>query len=213
LKKYIILLLIMVPLLLQSQTFKSYGLQGGYSLAGKGWEHPDSTGSYYHNKAFIQSINIGGYAEFLSKKYYSTMLDIVLKFREYHFEYDLTPNSNDARLIDNNMYILSIAAYEKLKMDFDRWSVYVFGGIRANYRFKNSIDYDILDVFTNSNEFTAGITTGIGFRKRIEKFLSISVDLYYDGDFTKMYESNYGYVRNNEFGIRIGFGPFNPATK
>lgn len=212
-KKYIILLLVITPLLIHSQTFKSYGLYGGYSFDGKGWENPDTIGSYYHNKVFIKSINLGAYGEFLSKKHFSTMVDVGLKFRQYHFEYDNPPNPDDARLIDNTMYYITAAVYEKFKMDIDKWSLYLYGGINTGIRFNKSVEKDIQDIFENSKSFNAGTTAGIGFRKRIARFLSISFDLYYERDFTKMYESSSGFIRNSEIGFKIGLGPFNPASK
>ena len=141
------------------------------------------------------------------------MVDIGLKFRNYHFEYDTPPNPDDARLIDNSMYYITASVYEKIKMDFDRWSVYLYGGLKTGIRFNKSIDKDIQDIFETSKEFNAGKTAGIGFRKRIARFLSISFDIYYDRDFTKLYESNSGFIRNSEIGFKIGLGPFNPATK
>jgi len=213
LKKYIILLCTLAPLLLQAQSFKSYGLTTSFTLAASGWENPDTLGNYYHNKAYINTFTLGTYGEFLNKKYYSTMIDVLFKWRRYYFQYDLTPSPSQARMINNDMYFLSLAVYEKIKYDNGRWSAYVFGGIRANIRYKNSIEYDIQRIFENSNASSAALTAGIGFRKRIEKFFSISADIYYDMDFSKMYESAGGYVRNSEIGIRIGFGPFNPANK
>jgi hypothetical protein len=200
-------------LLIYAQDFKSYGINTSYTFGAGGWENPDSLGSYYHDKVYINTFSLGFYGEFLNKKYNSTMVDVNFRWRQYFFEYDKTPNANDARLIYNDMYFISMAAYEKIKYDVDRWSVYAFGGLRANLRYKNSVEKDIQSIFFSSKSVTFAATMGIGFRKRIERFMSVSVDLYYDRDFTKMYESSTGYVRNNEFGIRIGFGPFNPAKK
>ena len=140
------------------------------------------------------------------------MVDLSLRFRKYFFEYDLV-NIGDAAEVNNSMVFTTLSVYEKFRIDFDRWSFYVFGGVRADYRLSNSIEKDFQNVFIDSKSFLFGTTAGIGFAKRIARFWRLSFDVYYDYDLTKMYESSIGNVRNNGVGFKIGFGPFNPKNK
>jgi len=210
--KFIILLLFLSPLIINSQTFKSYGLNFGTTFHEEGWEKPDTFSYYYHDKVYISTYTIGLYGEFLAKKYVSTIVNASFRARQYFFEYDLVDIS-EAMEVKNTLYFATLSVTEKLKFDFDRWSIYTFGGFKADYQISKSIDKDFQNVFDGSKQFLLGTTAGIGFAKRIAKFWRVSFDLYYDYDITKMYESSNGYVRNQGFGFKIGFGPYNPANK
>jgi len=184
----------------------------GLSFHDEGWSKPDTFSHYYHDKVYISTYRFGLYGEFLSTKFLSTTADLSIKYRKYFFEYDLG-NINDARDVDNYSYIISLSAYEKIKYDFDRWSIYTFGGFRSDFRITKSISKDFQNVFEDSKAVLLGTTAGVGFAKRISRFWRISFDVYYDYDLTKMYESSTGYVRNSSIGLRVGFGPYNPANK
>ena len=211
-RKILLVLILLLPLCARSQTFKSYGLGFGLSFYDNGWSKPDTFSYYYHDKVYISTYNFGVFGEFLASRFLSTTVNVSLKYRKYFFEYDLG-NISDAREVDNSFYIISLAAYEKIKYDFDRWSIYAFGGLKTDFRISKSISRDFQNVFANSESVIPGVTAGVGFAKRISRFWRISFDIYYDYDLTKMYESSTGYVRNNSIGLRIGFGPFNPANK
>jgi hypothetical protein len=184
----------------------------GFSLHDNGWSKPDTFGFYYHDKVYISTYHFGLYGEFLSTRFLSTMTDLSVVFKKYFFEYDLG-NVNDAREVNNSSYLIRLSVYEKLKFDFDRWSIYTFGGLRSDFRLNKSIEKDFQNVFADSKSLLLGTTAGVGFGKRISRFWRISFDIYYDYDLTKMYESSNGYVRNSSIGLRIGFGPYNPANR
>ena len=211
-RKILFVLILFLPLFAQSQTFKSYGLNFGYSFYDNGWSNPDTFSYYYHDKVYISTYQFGVYGEFLASKFYSTNVNLSFKHRKYFFEYDLG-NISDPQEVDNSFSIISLSAYEKIKYDFDRWSIYVFGGLKTDFRISKSVSKDFQGVFAGSDAMIPGITAGAGFAKRISRFWRISFDVYYDYDLTKMYESSTGYVRNNSIGIKIGFGPYNPANK
>lgn len=205
-------MVLLLPLFTHSQTFKSYGLDFGYNLYDNGWSKPDTFSNHYHDKVYISTYHLGVYGEFLATRFLSTTVNLSLKYRKYFFEYDLGLSSG-AMEIDNYFYMIGLTAYEKVKFDFDRWSLYVFGGPKVDLRISKSINKDFQNEFVNSKSVIPGITSGIGFAKRISRFWRISLDVYYDYDLTKMIETPTGYVRNNSVGLRIGFGPYNPAKR
>lgn len=211
-RKIIITLFFLLPLFTSTQTFKSYGLSIGTTLHESGWSNPDTFSYYYHDKVYISSINMGIYGEFLSFSNASTMIDLQLKVRQYFFEYDLG-SPEDAKEVENNLYFITLGITEKLRVDFDRWSIYGFGGVRFDTRISSSIEKDFPDVFAESKPFLIGTTAGVGFSKRVSRFWRVSFDFFYDYDLVKMYESPNGYIRNQGFGVKVGFGPFNPKKK
>jgi hypothetical protein len=212
LKKYCTVFILLVPIILNSQTFKSYGLRTGYSLESSGWEHPDTLGNNYHNKAYISAFNVGLYGEFFAVKNLNTIVDIGYKWRQYFFQYDLG-NANDVRDIRNSLSYITLSVSEKIKFDSDRWSIYAYGGLKSDYQIGKSTEKDIQNVFEDSKSFLFGATGGVGFAKRFSKFWRISFDIYFEKDLNKMYESGFGHVQNQEIGLRVGIGPYNPANK
>lgn len=206
------MLILLAPIINNSQTFKSYGLRTGYSLESSGWENPDTLGNNYHNKAYISAFNIGFYGEFLAVKNFNTVIDLGYKWRQYFFQYDLG-NVNDVRDIRNSMSFVTLSVSEKIKFDSDRWSIYIYGGLKSDLQLSKSTERDIQNIFESSKSFLIGTTAGVGFAKRFSKFWRISFDVYLERDLNKMYESSSGFVRNQEIGLRIGVGPYNPANK
>jgi hypothetical protein len=212
LKKLIVVLFLLLPLITYSQLFKSYGLQFSSSFENTGWSHPDTVSKYYHDKAYIANYNFGVYGEFLAKKYISTLVNVDLRFRFLHFEYDLG-NVADAQMVHNAITYADFSVCEKLKYDKDPWSVYLFGGIKSDIEIHRNIEKDFQNVFNDSKKLLFGVTTGVGFAKRFFKFWRLSFDIYYNHDLTKMYQSGLGKVQLDEFGFKLGIGPYNPATK
>ncbi len=211
-KKYFVVLFLIIPLVVNSQTYKSYGLKFGYTLNENGWNSPDTQGYAYHNKAYISTVYIGAYGEFFGKKFFNTQVDAAIRVRQYFFQYDksiVNPPSNER----TDSYMFSLAVSEKLKYDFKDWSFYVTGGLKGDVVVHNSIANDFQDVFNNSKTLLFGATTSIGFAKAISKFWRISFDIYYEPDISKTFSSSTGSVRINELGFKVGFGPFNPASK
>jgi len=155
---------------------------------------------------------MGLYGEFLNKKNFSTLVEASFRVRHYFFEYDLDTTSVPME-VKNTLYFTTLSVKEKIRFDFDRWSIYAFAGFKADYRISKSIDKDFQNVFEDSKPFLVGTTAGIGFAKQIARYWRVSFDLYYDYDLTKMIETSNGFTRNEGFGFKIGFGPFNPAKK
>lgn len=211
-RKYFIALILLAPIFIHSQTFKSYGLRTGYSIESSGWEDPDTLGNNYHNKTYITVFNLGLYGEFFAFKNFNTIVDLGYKWRQYFFQYD-QGNVNDIRDIRNSFSYITLSVSEKIKFDSDRWSFYVYGGLKSDLQLSKSTEKDIQDVFDKSESLLFGTTAGIGFAKRFSKFWRISFDVYFERDFNKMYKSSSGFVRNQEIGLRIGVGPYNPANK
>jgi len=198
------------PGVLQSQDFKSYGLFTGLTFRETGWNSPDTFSSYYHDKAYINSITVGAFGEFFSYKYNSTICHLTLKLREFQFEYDL---GSVSETVKNRLLYVDVSVAEKLKFDFKRWSTYVFGGVRADLVFSKSIQKDFQNVFEDSKPILLGTTLGVGFGKIFSGFFRLSFDFYYNYDLTKMNNTGRGEVQLKSFGFRIGIGPVNPASK
>ena len=140
------------------------------------------------------------------------MVDVDLGFRFFHFQLD-NGNINNVTAVHNQITFANISIFEKLKYDSDPWSVYLFGGVKANIEIKRSIDRDFSNIFSGSKPVIFGLTSGIGLAKRFFRFWRVSFDIYYNHDLTKMYTSNLGNIQLNEFGFKLGVGPYNPATK
>jgi len=211
-KKYLAVLFLLLPLLIQSQTFKSYGIKTGHSFDASGWEHPDTLGNNYHNKAYISTFSMGLFGEFFGQKYFNGMIDLGYKWRQFFFQYDLG-NPNDNRDIRNAFNYFTLAITEKVKVESGRWNVHMYAGVKTELMFSKNIERDIQNIFENSKSLLYGFTAGAGFSKRFSQFWRISFDVYFERDLTKMYESNTGFIRNQEIGVKIGVGPYNPAKK
>jgi hypothetical protein len=212
LKRIIPVLFFLLPLIAQAQTFKSYGLNFGTTFENFGWTHPDTSYHSYHEKPHTATYFFGIFGEFFSKKYYSTKVDLAVRSRQYTFEYDVN-NPNGAGEPKNTIDYLTLTVSEKLRLDINAWSFYLFGGIRGDFQFHKSIGQDFQNVFGGSKSVLFGLNTGVGIAKRFSKFWRVSFDLYYDPDILKLYNSSLGNVRNSEFGFKFGIGLYNPANK
>jgi hypothetical protein len=212
LKKYILVLILLLPGALYSQLFKSYGINFSYSLQSAGWQHPDTISISYHDKPYISRFNAGITAEFFSKKYYSTLCGLSGGVKYYYFEYDVN-NPNGPQYVHNDITMLTLSVAEKLRYDLKVWSFYLYGGLKLDYQFHRSLEQDFESEFGNSSPVILGATAGIGFAKGFSKFWRITFDIYYNPDITKMINAPAGSVRNSELGFKLGLGLYNPVNR
>jgi hypothetical protein len=210
----IILIILFLPLFAHSQVFKGVGARLGWTINGYGWNITDeSIKKFYPDAPSLNEPWLGIYGEFLSKKYYSTMVEFGYRNVSFNFDYntlDEHGNTTGTESIKNYAGFVSFALSEKFKYDINSWSFYALNGLKIGFQSEENIDMDFNNVLSNLKKTTFGYTGGLGSAKSFNRFL-ISLDFLFETDFNKVYDSPDGYIRKSGFGFRLGLGYTVPA--
>jgi hypothetical protein len=191
------------------RVFNEIGFKVGFTLNEYGWYHPDPFIANAYNHPDISTISVSAYGDFFKFKSFSTLLDAGFLLRGSKFEYDAVDNYGNVigvKTASNTVYLMSLSLSEKLQYNIKSWEFYAYAGGRGNFTIGKSIEPNFQNVFNNSKTSVFGLTTGIGAGLHPGKKGIIYIELYYNPDFTRTYSSEFGYNKNEEYGIKLGVG-------
>lgn len=186
-----------------------FGFKLGFTTNEYGWSHPDPflTKAYRQPSNSTASFSTNG--DFFKFNLFSTLLDIGFLWRKYNFEYDAVDsygNIIDVKTTDNSVFLISISLCEKIEYSIKSWGFYAYAGPRGDFKIGKSIKPNFQNVFDNLKHSNFGLTTGMGIDYGPGRKFIFSLEFYYDPDFTKTFTSDSGFIKNSEFGIKLGVG-------
>lgn len=197
----------------QIQIFNGLGVSFGFATNCYGWNHPDKRISDNYSHPNIKSGSLGIYFEGLSYRNFSSIVNLYWNGRTFDFQYSTRDTSGyeiGKSSVTNKFNFFVFSVSEKFRIiktgnSEKNASIYLYCGLRGNVQISAETDYDFVSTFENSNEFNAGLWTGLGGEFNYKHF-SMRADFYAAPDFTKTLNTVEGQYRNTEFGITFGFG-------
>lgn len=214
--KKIIFIIMLFPVLLSAQGFKALGGKTGFTFIHAVWDVNDpAINRFYPEKPAFYNAYLGIYGEFLSKKTFSTCIDLSYHLTDYRFEYtmyDKYGQSMGTSKIRNSVQYISLQVKEKIRYGRDLGpNYYAFAGPRIELEFSKNVDKDFTSVFNNTNKVVVGYNAGGGFSWNFKTFQLLG-EIFWHGDVLKTYSSGNGKILNNSLGFVIGAGLYVPKN-
>ncbi len=210
-KVKIFLLLILFTISVSAQDYEYFGLKFGYSPSVGGWsESPFNTAFYYNhlqNPPSIDNIFIGFNFELSRSRNYSTLFGADYKFRNYKFDTDKFNEFGQftgTTSTSGDINYLSFSVSEKFRYDPGIFSLYAYAGLRTDFFIIRSGFMSLLEQTSDMNTFMFGLNSGVG--AAVGKKHRVSLEFYFQPDFTKHFSSSTGSIRYLDFGVSLGYG-------
>jgi hypothetical protein len=209
-KSILIILLIVMVGSSESQIFKGIGIKTGISVANQTWKYsePYLDNMYKCPPGSVPFFNIGVFGEFLSTKYISTTFDIWYTRKGADFKYDtkdMYGNVTGTEEVEVRIKYFSLVLAEKFRIESERkaFGVYISAGPRIDLRLSKEYDIDFAGAYENANvtSFGLALAGGVSFLIKQGRVLA---EFFYNPDFTGVIDKPNGYVKNYDWGIRIG---------
>lgn len=215
--KIIILLFLINPLNIYSQVFKGISLTVSVGYKTANWNYTNTLiNTYYHSKPKGVHSTISLAIEGITKKYFSTVIDAGIRIKSFSFEYNkLNQYGNptgETESINSSINYFHLGVKEKLKYDIKTWSIYTFGGLWFDFRYRDAIHEDFKLPLEKTTDQLNGAEFGLGIAKGFNNW-RVFADFYYETDFNKMFNYPEGSYKSSEAGFRIGIGIYNSKNR
>lgn len=192
----------------QAQLLRGYGFKIGATVAQENWDYSNHNSTFNPDSRW--GLNLGVFGEFLNVPYFSivTEFNYVQKGRTVEFPVTTTtyPDGNGEYIIwDTRIDYYNLSVLGKLRFEGTDLIPYILIGPKIDFEINRyQSQTRIWNIFEeNFKEVLYGIRAGAGseFNFYTTKLL---LEILFDYNFTKLYQSEYLTVSSDSFDFRIG---------
>jgi hypothetical protein len=205
---YLILLLIFFVTTSQAQLIRGCGFKVGATLASEDWDYSNHNALFNPDKRW--GLNLGVFGEFLNVPYLSVLTEFNYVQKGRTVDLPVTSltypdGTGDYFTWDTRVDYYDLSVLGKLRFETSNFVPYILVGPKVDFEIiRYQSQTNVFYLFESEfNEVLYGIRTGAGseFSFYSTKLL---VEMLFDFNFTKLYESEYLTVSSDSFDFRLG---------
>ena len=198
------LLLLLVPIHSDAQSFRAWGVKAGLTSAGQGYDYSQYDNSSDRRLGFC----VAFYVEWFDGAPFSISTELGYTQRGTTETFDVFPVDLDAMgptTISNRLDYLSLPILAALRVEAPTVSPFVEFGPRVDLLLGYSHGVDNFDpVFGRSKAVALGATVGIGLTHKTLFSRPVRIEARYNWDLNKSYSTEFLEVSNNAVDILVG---------
>ncbi|MBE2216869.1 MAG: outer membrane beta-barrel protein [Ignavibacteria bacterium] len=203
------IIVLVLTLQVNAQIITSWGIKTGLTSTGYSeWDPADSSlKKLFTTKPTRRALfSIGMFAEGLTTKYLSTVLEMSYNPKSVSFSYPTRNGSGEVtgeEYIDNRIGYLSVMLCQKARIGWNKTNLYVFAGPRLDLQINENVDIDFSPTYKKFDATIFGLSAGGGLQF-VGRKVTAFFEFQYEPDLSYTINNSYGKVKKNTWLARIG---------